>query len=111
MTVENRIREALKPLGYPCVQNQYQGNEKTYFVFNCSIIPNAYADDDPWADRYLIQLHLFCPLTLNTTTLKTSIRKYIRDAGFTVPSITPTEEDNVQHLVFEFEVEEWQDWT
>ncbi len=110
MTVENRIRETLKPLGHPVAQTQYQGNAETYFVFNYSVIPADYADDDPWADRYLIQLHLFAPLTLNTTRLKRGIRKMLRDAGFTVPSVTPADESEKQHIVFEFEVEEWRDW-
>ena len=34
----------------------------------------------------------------------------LRDAGFTVPSMTPADENEKQHVVFEFEVEEWQDW-
>ena len=111
MTIEKRIREAIKDLGYPVAQNQYQGNEETYFVFNITALPQLYADDLPWADRNLIQLHLFAPLTLNTTQIKKTVRKDISDAGFTVPSVTPADEDEKQHIVFEFEVEEWQNWT
>lgn len=110
MTVEKKIREALSTLGYPVAQTQYQGNEETYFVFNCSVIPSLYADDDPWADRYLVQIHLFAPLTLNTTQIKRTVRKLLRDAGFTVPSMTPADEDEKQHTVFECEVAEWQNW-
>ena len=110
MTIEKRIRQALNPLGYDVVQNEYQGKADTYIVFNYSVIPALYADDDPWADRILIQVHLFAPLTLNTTQIKKQIRKLLRDAGFTVPSMTPADEDEKQHIVFETEVEEWRDW-
>lgn len=103
MSVEAQIRAAVSTLGYPCVANIYAGAEKTYFVFNYTVLPDNFADDEPQHERYLVQLHLYAPHTLNTAATRKTIRSLLRGA-FNAPTEMAASDELNQHYVFEFEV-------
>lgn len=106
MTVEKRIKAALEPFGYKVAQNQYEGNDKTYFVFNYTTVPVFFRDDAPGYDRVLVQVHFYAPNVLNTTELKRQVKLALQSAGFTYPSMVSAGDENGQHLVWECEIEE-----
>ena len=110
MSVASRIRAAVAEFGYPCEQISYDGTAETYFTFNMFSTPADFGDDEPGAEVWTIQLHLFAPFVLDTTALRKQIKAAIRAAGFTAPSMVDASEvvrvadGTEQHLVFEFEL-------
>lgn len=106
MSVASDIRRAVIPFGYPVAQNSYTGTEKTYFVFYINTFPADFADDMPQHERQLVQLHLFAPLTLNTTELQREVKRALFGSGFTWPVKENASDDTAQHIVFECEAVE-----
>lgn len=112
MSVASDIKTAITFTGYPMQQISYDGTAITYFVLNMNAIPDNFADDAPQHDRWLVQLHLFAPFTLNTTTICRQIRAALFAAGYTYPSqvdaseTTRATDGTEQHVVFEFEAVE-----
>lgn len=112
MSIAGDIAAAVAFTGYPVHQVSYDGEEATYFVVNMNAIPTNYADDAPQHDRWLIQLHLFAPFTLNTTAIRRQIRDALFGAGFSYPHLvdasetTRSTDGTEQHIVFEFEAVE-----
>ena len=107
MSVNSSIREALKPFGYPCVPDVYKGKEKRYFVFNPSDDRGAdWGDNEPGTIKMTMQVHVFMPDEENYLSLKNKVREALFAAGTTYPAITMLREteNNVRHLVFEFEM-------
>ena len=108
-TVASSIRAALAGLNVPIVQINYAGTEQTYMTFNMISTPDDFADDEPGADVWSVQLHLFAPFTNDTTTLRKQIKAALVTAGFTAPTMTDASENTrasdgtEQHIVFEFE--------
>lgn len=109
MSIESRIVEAVAFTKMPCAHPNYDGEEKAFFTFNMDAIPSNFADDTPLHDRWLIQLHMFAPVTQNTRKLRKQVRQAIFDAGFTYPDQIDASEafkktdGSEQHIVFEFE--------
>jgi hypothetical protein len=103
MSVESRIKNALEPLGYKVYPDNYNGADKTYFVFNINTNPDDFGDNEPQHEKALIQVHLYCPHTLNSVTLRTNVKKYLSAAGFTYPRRTGAGDADGQHHVFECE--------
>ena len=112
MSVASDVAAAVAFTGYPVHQVSYDGEEATYFTLNMNAIPSDFADDAPQHDRWLIQLHLFAPFKLNTTTIRRQIRNALFAAGFTYPSLVDASESarssdgTEQHIVFEFDAAE-----
>lgn len=110
MSIASQIRAAVAFTGIPCQQVSYGGAEETYFTFNQQTVPDAFADDEPDAEVWLCQLHLFAPFTLDTTQLRRQVKTALREAGFTAPSMVDASENTraadgtEQHIVFEFEI-------
>lgn len=107
MSVNSEIIAAVKDIA-PCYPwDVYAGSEddklSRYFVFNYETLPNVFGDDDAPYERYLIQLHYFCPRGENTVALRKKIKRNIIDAGFTFPFETNASDSDGQHYVFEFE--------
>lgn len=109
MSIESRIVEAVAFTKMPCVTPNYDGEAKEFLTFNMDAIAGDFADDAPQHDRWLIQLHLFAPVTQNTRMLRKQIRQAIFEAGFTYPDQIEASEafkktdGSEQHIVFEFE--------
>lgn len=109
MSIASQIIAAVAFTGYPCQQVSYDGPEGIYFTFSMFTTPDDFADDEPGADVWSCQLHLFAPFTLDTTRLRRQIVTALRNAGFTAPhwidasERTRAEDGTEQHIVFEFE--------
>ena len=104
MTAAERIREALAMFGRPVVSSIYFGKEKEYFVFLFSVIPGMHSDDAPTIERYLTQLHYFCPHDVDCTQLRQEVKARIFAAGWTWPDEVNASDDTSQHYVFECEL-------
>jgi heterodisulfide reductase subunit C len=66
-----------------------------------------YADDEPKREIDYIQVHYFCPRTVNPETKIKKIRNALFKAGFSYPSVTRLyeEETEVNHIIFTTEYE------
>ena len=52
MSFEAELKAAVSSLNYPCAANIYEGTATTYFVFNYSVIPDDFADNEANHERY-----------------------------------------------------------
>ncbi|MEN6594696.1 MAG: hypothetical protein ABFC31_07125 [Clostridiaceae bacterium] len=102
MSVESDIIAAVSSIA-PCSANTYTGTATTYFVIYADTIPANFANDEPRSERFLIQLHFFCPITTDTTTVRKQIKDAISAAGFSYPSMVNGGDDKTVRLIFEFE--------
>ncbi len=103
LSIEKKIKDAIEPLGYSVYPNNYDGDDETYFVFNHNTVPGDFGNNVPQHERALIQVHLFCPHTFNSVTLRKNIKKNLSDAGFSWPYMTNASEKDNQHYTFECE--------
>lgn len=106
MSVDERIVNLLTPFGLDIDNGVSTSREDKYFVFNYSTVPNVFADDSPWFENYLVQVHLFAPLNENISELKVQVKRALLDAGFTWPSTTDASDENSRHIVFECNIVE-----
>ena len=112
MNVNQRIIRALEGLG-PVFPDVYTGPEATYFTFNYTARGALFSDDAPGYDVYFVQVHLFCPLGLDSVELRKNARLALYEAGFTWPDVVNAADGSMekndadkQHFVFECEIEE-----
>lgn len=112
-SVAEELRGILEPLGLPVAQTTYTGKEPVYIVFNYATVPEMYADDGPQYERYLIQVHLFAPVAVNTRKTERGIKRALLDAGYQYPSTVDASDDTrgasgaTRHRVFETETVRW----
>lgn len=107
--MESRIVSALAFTGYGIYNNTYTGTDNAYFVFLIDIMPRMFANDEAQYAINDVSLHFYCPVTQNTVELRKQIKKAIQDAGFTFPNELDVSDEHLQHIVFEFEGEEYVD--
>lgn len=112
MSVNQKIIQALSGLA-PVYPDIYDGKANTYLTFNYTTRGAAYADDTPSFDVNLVQVHLFCPLKLDSVKLRRQVRAALFASGFTWPEVVNAEDGSMQkndagkqHYVFECEIEE-----
>lgn len=109
MSVNERLINALSPISpaYPWIEQEGNLDEKhsRYFVFNYSTIPYGFAENVPHFERYLIQVHYFCPVTDSTVEVRNRIKRTLFESGFTWPQEQPVGQKNQtgQHYCFECE--------
>lgn len=106
MSVNQKIIEALSSFGYPVVPDVYTCEDDTYFAFNYSTSPIFFSDDAPRIERYLIQVHLFCPIKKNIVLLRKQAKQKLFTLGFSWPEEINASDRNEQHYVFECEAVE-----
>ena len=108
MTVNERIIAALGGFGDPAAYGAYitAGAQKAdqYYVFNYSTLGTDYADDTPGHERYLIQVHFFCPRVFDSVLRVAQTKQKLFAAGFTWPSVINASDEDGQHIVFECEI-------
>ena len=99
MTINQKIINALKPLGIPVTSDFFGGGNSEYITFN-------YVKDGV-EDISLMQIHYFLPSTKDYLEAKRKIRRVILEEGGTYPDVTVLmEPDNkTRHIVFECEFE------
>lgn len=101
MSVASDLITALAATGLPVAQMMYAGTAKTYITFNSWTVPEHYADDQPHFEMYHVNVHLFAPLTTNTTALQAQIKTLLAAGGFTYPRTQDVSDDEEQHIVFD----------
>jgi len=110
MTTFQKIIEALRPFGCPCVPDIYKdGESDKWFTYNyASDYGTGYSDDEPEFAIVSIQVHLFLPEREDFIHLKKKVRRALFNQGFTFPEVTVLLEKDTgtRHLVFECDIEE-----
>lgn len=113
MTVNERIKKALSGFGLPVKPDRYSGDSESYFVFNYTTMGALFADDTPQYERYLVQVHYFCPMGANTLSTRKDVKRLLFEAGFTWPDEINAGDSSMQksnggkqHFAFECEIEE-----
>jgi len=106
MSVASDLRTALSATSLKIAQDTYTGTDASYITFNYSTIPYKYAADSPQYERYMIQVHLITPATVNTTAYEAQIKALLVAGGYTYPETIPASDDPAEHhIVFETEIE------
>ncbi len=106
MSVNQKIISALYGFGDPISPGTYQGDSERYFAFDYSTLGADFGDDAPRHERYLVQVHFFCPLSYNSVSRSKDIKRALFTSGFTWPEMTNASDQDGQHLVFECEMAE-----
>ena len=104
MSLEERIREAVTPIVPEFAADVYTGDADSYCVLNATETPDVFGDDQPWAIRYMAQLHWYFPLRIDPRAVKRKLRSAIGYLdGCTWPIVTDASDLDGGHLVFEFQ--------
>lgn len=101
MSIEERVINALSPLGLPVAPNRYDGEELAYVVFNYSEYPELYGDDYPELLRNILQVHLYLPHGWNPVQLKKRLRRELVKVCDNYPETVNASDGDSQHYVFE----------
>ena len=101
--INDAIIEALRPTGIYTTANRKQAKTNVYFVFNYDSTGDNFGDDAPNNERYLIQIHLFCPPDKDTVELIGKVKKLLFENDFTFPEMINDSDEEAQHLIFECE--------
>ena len=112
MTVNQQIKRALEPFGYPVKPDRYTGSEKKWITFNeADNRAVMHGNNRPLGDQVAMQIHFFLPIDENYLKERREIRKALLGAGFTYPIITMLTEDDTgyRHIIFECEIIERED--
>ena len=100
--INKLLMDTLSPIA-PTSADVYDGGKSTYIVFNYNSIPDDFGDDAPGHEVFTVQVHLFCPLGINSLTLRREIKAAIHTVGFTWPAYINASDKDGQHHVFESE--------
>ena len=109
MRLNQRIREALEPIGLPVVPDVDTQQRDRCLIFNYSTVGDFFSDDVPQFERCLIQIHYICPHGWNSLEERRAVKRALFAAGFSWPEETPASDstrkdsENKQHYVFECE--------
>ena len=103
MSLNSTLKTALESIA-PTAPDVYLGDETTYIIFNYNSIPADFGNDAPAHERYLVQVHLYCPHSVNSLSMRRSIKTALTGAGFTWPAYENASDEEGQHHVFECEI-------
>ena len=106
MSINEAILDAVRPIVPEIASGSYPGNADIYCTFNYTEHPSQFADDEPEAALFDVQVHLFLPANLNSLVLRRDIRDRLIFGGFTHPTIYNMSDNEGQHFVFECEYSE-----
>lgn len=107
MTINQKIKKALAPFGYPVKPDLYTGSSPKWITFNEADNRSVmHADNRPTGDRVSMQIHFFLPENENYIVERREIRKALLQAGCTYPVITMLVETDThtRHIIFECEI-------
>lgn len=105
MTLNQRIIDALSPLGLPVVPDTDTGSRERCFVFSADQAPTFFCDDVPWIYNFQVQVHLFLPAGENGVALTQQAARALHGAGFTRPEVLDASDGSGQHKVLECETQ------
>lgn len=108
MSVASQVKAALSPLGDPVWSGTKESETDTtdtgrYYTFTIITLGAGFADNEPQAERSLVTVNFFCPLTFKFEPRREATKKALFNAGFTWPSTTDASDDDGRHIVFECE--------
>lgn len=113
MTINQRIIAALGHLA-PVEPDSFTADgTKTYYTFTYNSFPIAFSNNAPTHEKFMIQVHLFCPLRFDSVSLRQETKSAIANAGFIYPEEVNASEGQtsagfggIQHYVYSFETVE-----
>ena len=103
MTVNERLKAALEPLGVPMEPGTYTGGEEQYITYNYGLIPAQSGDDWPLFYRALVQVHVVAPVGKPITPLIKRVMGALLQNEFTAPEMENAGDQDRQHMVLESE--------
>lgn len=103
MSLDERLRSLLLQFGYEVQQGVYTGKHEQYITFNYTAVPISFSDDLPEWEKYLIQIHLYCPLAANPNPLIRKIKAALVESDFTYPEIYHDDDNKCRHSIIETE--------
>lgn len=109
MSIDEELQTTLMTLGVPVKNAVFLGDdegapcEKEYITFNYSTIGEDYADDAPQYEKYLVQVHIFAPLKVNTTKRVRAAKRALAAADYTWPETINASDSHGRHIVLECE--------
>ena len=62
MSIDDKLRSAIKPLVAEIAPDLYLGNAEEYCTYNYTEAPDGFGDNAAHVTRFLVQLHWFLPL-------------------------------------------------
>lgn len=106
MSVEAMVKAALDRFGDPVEKSVLYAaageRPARYYTFSCDSLGDDFGDDEPGAEVWLVQVHLFAPLWENCVGRVRETKRALFAAGFTWPDVTDATDTDGQHYVFEF---------
>lgn len=107
MGVNQKIIETLTPICPVVVPDFYDGNAETYITFSkYADRATDHGDSRPVANTIYVHIYLFAPARNNILDLITHIRMALFRAGFSYPSIEHGAGKDIQHVIFDTEIED-----
>lgn len=104
MNINEMIITALSPVEWLVAPDVKEDKAKKYFTFNYTSIPILFGDDAPGMERYLVQVHLFCPDNFDSVQIRRRAKKLLFAYGFTYPAVFDASDEDGQHWVLECEM-------
>lgn len=105
VTVNQKIIEAVEPLGVTVTPDFDGGGANEYITFNyVDDRGEEFGDDTPLFDVAYMQVHYFLPREKDYLEKKKRIRGLLFKAGFTYPVVSELIEGKKRHLIFECEI-------
>jgi hypothetical protein len=101
MTINKMLLSALSGIA-PTYPDLYEGGNTTYITFNYDTIPSGFGDNEPELELYLIQVHFFCPLGVDSISSCNEIKRKISYTFSEWPEMQNATDNESQHIVFEF---------
>ena len=88
MNINSKMTRVGEIMGYPCVQDLYNGREKKFIVFTYEDERAAYyADNDEAEITVAIQVQLITPQNYNYFADKTKLKNALKEQGFSIDHI------------------------
>lgn len=108
MSIDEELQTTLMALGAPVKNAVFLDDEdalctEEYITFNYSTHGMDYADDAPQCEKYLVQVHIFAPLNVNTTKLVRAAKQALANADYTWPETANASDSHGRHIVLECE--------
>jgi len=109
VTVDNRIIQTLSPLA-PVNRDEIADKTQPGYTFNYDTLPIAFSSNAPAHERYLIQVHLFCPEGCDSLQIRNATKQVLFKARFSWPAEVDAGLESespgdatLQHYVYECE--------
>lgn len=84
MSIDKKLIAALSVLA-PVDRDELSDWSAPGYTFNYDTLPVFFQDNKPSYERFLIQVHLFCPIDFNNLKLRADTKTALFNAGFGWP--------------------------